>query len=219
MNGYIKIQRSIIEHGIFADAEYFRAWIYILCNAGFKDKTSLTKYGVDRLPAGSFVTSIGKFGAVFGWSWRRAERFLNLLERESMIATKRTNKNTVITVVNWGVYQLREGKKCRADDIANDRADDIADGIADDIQLNNVKNVKKGNKKNRALAPLGAAPKNDERRDTDNPAPEGWTDDLEETYRNDRKKGDQTREGWYQDYLVFCAECDEQEKERNGGDG
>lgn len=214
MKGYIKIERSIIEHGIFSDAEYFRAWIYILCNAGFKDKTSLTKYGVDHLPAGSFITSIGKFGAVFGWSWRRAERFLNLLERENMVKTKRSNRNTVITVVNWGVYQLREGRKCRADDIADDRADDIADDIADGIQLKNVKNVKNGKKEKGELPPLLQAAGS--REQIAGPKPDGWSDNLEMTYFNDKRHGFgiQTRAEWYEDYLRFCDDDGSEEERR-----
>ena len=62
----------------------------------------------EKIPRGSFMFSIEKLCDRWGWSRNRVKRFLALLEREQMIETKRTNKGTLISVLNYNAFQSVE---------------------------------------------------------------------------------------------------------------
>ena len=91
--GWIKIHRKILDCSIWNSREPFdkrSAWIDILLSASHKDLNLM----------------IG--GIRWGWSRNRVKRFLALLEREQMIETKRTNKGTLISVLNYNAFQSVE---------------------------------------------------------------------------------------------------------------
>lgn len=109
--GWIKIHRKILDCSIWNSREPFdkrSAWIDILLSASHKD-LNLMIGGIDeKIPRGSFMFSIEKLCDRWGWSRNRVKRFLALLEREQMIETKRTNKGTLISVLNYNAFQSVE---------------------------------------------------------------------------------------------------------------
>lgn len=109
--GWIKLHRKILDCSIWNSREPFdkrSAWIDILLSASHKD-LNLMIGGIDeKIPRGSFMFSIEKLCDRWGWSRNRVKRFLALLEREQMIETKRTNKGTLISVLNYNAFQSVE---------------------------------------------------------------------------------------------------------------
>ena len=109
--GWIKLHRKILDCSIWNSREPFdkrSAWIDILLSASHKD-LNLMIGGIDeKIPRGSFMFSIEKLCDRWGWSRNRVKRFLALLERKQMIETKRTNKGTLISVLNYNAFQSVE---------------------------------------------------------------------------------------------------------------
>lgn len=65
-----------------------------------------------ELRRGQFITSIRKLGDRWGWSRTKVEAFLKLLESDGMITKNSDTKKTLLTVLNYGVYQsARDTKK------------------------------------------------------------------------------------------------------------
>lgn len=108
--GYIRLYRDVREHWIWSDPEYFRAWIDLIMMTNHEDKKILFNGELITIRRGTFITSIRKLAARWQWSRGRVARFMDTLERDSMIATKRDTQKTLVTLMNYGFYQSGGGK-------------------------------------------------------------------------------------------------------------
>ena len=103
--GYIKLYRDIRSHWIWSDPDYLRAWVDLLMMVNHEDKQILFNKKLITVKRGSRITSIRKLAERWGWSRGRVARFLDMLEQDHMIATRRTTQKTLINVINYGFYQ------------------------------------------------------------------------------------------------------------------
>lgn len=108
--GWIKLHRKILDCWFWDEKPYdrARAWVDLLLLANHDDK----KISFDGKPItikrGQYLTSILKLSDRWGWSRNKTKRFLDALECDGMITTDRTNKRTLVNVVNYGIYQDSE---------------------------------------------------------------------------------------------------------------
>jgi DNA replication protein DnaD len=109
--GYIKLYRDIRSHWIWSDPEYLRAWVDLLMMVNHEDKQILFNKKLITVKRGSRITSIRKLAERWGWSRGRVARFLDMLEQDNMIATRRTTQKTMINVINYGFYQSEKPKR------------------------------------------------------------------------------------------------------------
>ena len=148
-NGWIKLHRKILDCFIWQDKPYdkARAWIDLLLIAMHHDKKMLIDDEVVMIQRGSFMTSIVKLADRWGWSRNKVVRYLDMLESEHMLNTKRTHKGTLITIVKYDDYQLSD-MSCES---TNESTDVATDESADESQNKNIKNNKnvKNEKKER----------------------------------------------------------------------
>jgi len=108
MSGWIKLYRSIREHWIFQDAEYFRAWCIILMKVNHEPKKSLIHGRLVHCERGQSLLSLQSWVEEFGvnrWSIRKVRTFFKLLENDGMIITEGLQKTTRLTVCNYETYQ------------------------------------------------------------------------------------------------------------------
>ena len=101
-----------MDHWIYSDEPFnkFQAWVDILMFANFKDKEITINGNRFTIHRGSFLTSIRKLATRWKWSKDKVGRFLRKLRDEKMIKIA-TVGGTLITVVNYDVYQLRRDSK------------------------------------------------------------------------------------------------------------
>lgn len=90
--GYIKLYRGIRDHWIWNDPDYLKAWLDLLMMVNHEDRQILFDKKLVTVKRGSRITSIRSLSARWGWSRGRVSRFLDMLERDKMIATKRDTK-------------------------------------------------------------------------------------------------------------------------------
>ena len=109
--GYIKLYRDIRSHWIWSDPDYLRAWVDLLMMVNHEDKQILFNKKLITVKRGSRITSIRKLAERWGWSRGRVARFLDTLEQDHMIATRRTTQKTLINVINYGFYQSEKPKR------------------------------------------------------------------------------------------------------------
>ena len=76
-----------------------------------EDKQILFNKKLITVKRGSRITSIRKLAERWGWSRGRVARFLDMLEQDHMIATRRTTQKTLINVINYGFYQSEKPKR------------------------------------------------------------------------------------------------------------
>lgn len=109
--GYIKLYRDIRSHWIWSDPDYLRAWVDLLMMVNHEDKQILFNKKLITVKRGSRITSIRKLAERWGWSRGRVARFLDMLEQDNMIATRRTTQKTLINVINYSFYQSEKPKR------------------------------------------------------------------------------------------------------------
>ena len=107
MDGYIKLYRKIKDCWIWETdkANYQTAWIDLLLRANHRDTKIAFGNEFIELKAGSFITSKRKLGEVWKWSNTKVNNFFELLEKDNMITVKSDTKKSLITIVNWELYQ------------------------------------------------------------------------------------------------------------------
>ena len=152
--GWIKVHRSITECFIWTDKPFdkARAWIDLLLLVCHKDKKIMIDGKPFTVARGSYLISRGKLAERWGWSLKKLDNYLRVLEREDMVTTFSTKKGIVITIVNYDKFQVKGTTEDTAEDTTQDTVEDIPEEIAEDTaedrqkkELKNVKNEKKIN--------------------------------------------------------------------------
>ena len=108
--GWIKLHRRIQDCFLWDDKPYdkARAWIDLLLSAMYEDKKTMINGKVIAVNKGNLITSSVKLSEKWGWSRKKVDSFLKILEDEQMISIKRTAKYTSVTIINYGKYQYGE---------------------------------------------------------------------------------------------------------------
>ena len=155
-NGWIKLHRKILDCFIWQDKPYdkARAWIDLLLLAMHSDKKMLIDDEIVIIRRGEFMTSIVKLADRWGWSRNKVVRYLNMLESEQMLNTKRTPKGTLVSIIKYDVYQIGdmsnetpyETANGTTGETPNGTSDGTTDETTDGTQNKNIKNNK--NEKN-----------------------------------------------------------------------
>jgi len=107
--GWIKLHRKIMDNEIWNAPEPFdkrSAWIHLIMMANHEARTICIGNELIELQPGQFFTSIRKLSTIFGWNFKRVMRFFDLLKGAGMIHAEGTAKGTLVTIVNYGVYQV-----------------------------------------------------------------------------------------------------------------
>lgn len=103
--GWIKLHRKIIDNWIWEDPEKLRAWIDILLMVNHEEKQIPFNGHVINIERGQKLTSITKLADRWKWSRNMTWRFIRTLIEAGMVTAIRTRSGTLLTVVNYDVYQ------------------------------------------------------------------------------------------------------------------
>lgn len=103
--GWVKLHRAVCESAVFDDAEILRLWIYILVNAAHKDHDTIYQGKIVHIKKGEFVTGRKILAREFKLSESKIYRMLTTLAELGNIEIKSNNKFSLVTVVNWAMYQ------------------------------------------------------------------------------------------------------------------
>lgn len=151
MPGWIKLHRQIQECFLWRIKEPFdkrSAWIDLLLLMEHQNKNLMIDGKIETIKRGSYMLSIEKLCDRWMWSRNKVKRYLDVLEREHMIVTRRTNKGTLVSVVNYCVYQNqdKQGEPPHepTDELALEPALELAleppDELPDEPQIKNIRN-------------------------------------------------------------------------------
>lgn len=108
--GWFKFYRQIFDNPICTkDAEHFFVWCYLLTEAQHEDgKHALFQNKEIVLERGQLLKTITEIANDLHIKEMKVYRILKLLENEKQIVKRTSNKNTLITVLNWEKYQSCE---------------------------------------------------------------------------------------------------------------
>jgi len=137
------MHRKITNHWIWNNDSYFKWWSYMLFRANHETTKVLIGSSIESCEPGEFITSLNHLSRDLKTSIQKIRTFILLLENDSMIVKKTTNKLTKITICNYSSYQTEQQTNNKQ--ITNKQQTSNKQ-ITTDKNVKNVKNVK--NKKN-----------------------------------------------------------------------
>ena len=108
MDGWITIYRKIQEKSWYKDSEYVHVWLHLILNANYTNKKIWINSKEVEVKRGQLLTSRKSISDKTGVQQSKIYRVLKRLENEQQIKQQKTNKYTIITIVNYELYQKSE---------------------------------------------------------------------------------------------------------------
>lgn len=99
--GWIKLHRSLLDWEWYDDANTFRLFLHLLLKANHKERA----HRGALIKRGELVTGRIALSTELGLTEQQVRTSLNKLKLTNEITIKTTNKNSVITIVNYDLYQ------------------------------------------------------------------------------------------------------------------
>lgn len=109
-NGFILLHKSLEKHWISNNAEYFKAWVFMLFNACYEPYKILCKGQLIPIEYGEIALSYDQWVKKFGknWTLQKVRTFFDLLENDKMITRSEGYKITKLNIVNFATYQTEQ---------------------------------------------------------------------------------------------------------------
>ncbi len=107
MQGWIKLHREIIEHWVYSNDQYYKAWTTLVLLVNHTKKKVLIKGTLFDCDRAESLMSLDNWAEKFGKNWDKSKvrRFFKLLEGDNMIVLKNERKTTRVKVCNYETYQ------------------------------------------------------------------------------------------------------------------
>jgi hypothetical protein len=110
MSGWVKIHRCLSDHWVWGEPEALKFWLTLLMDANHTDKKKLFNGALIEIKRGQILFGLNAYEKKTGISQRKMRRYLDALQKESMIDRQKTNKFSLITVVNYEEYQSTDSQ-------------------------------------------------------------------------------------------------------------
>lgn len=104
-DNWLKLHRQITKSPVFDNPKLLKTWLWCLCEAKYLDCDQVVGKQIVHLKKGQFV--FGRFAASreLKLNDRTVYDYMKILEKLEMIVMKSNNKFSVVTIVNWDLYQ------------------------------------------------------------------------------------------------------------------
>lgn len=107
--GYIKLHRKMLDNPIVCkDSETFSIWIYLLLNATHQEIPAIFKGQKIMLKKGQLITGILSISKKLMINKDKVQRTLKCFEVDKQIEQQTSNKNRLISILNWEIYQTSD---------------------------------------------------------------------------------------------------------------
>jgi hypothetical protein len=103
-NGYIRLYRSIQDHWIFKNPEYYKWWSDILLEVNYAEAKVPIKNELIYCGRGQTVKSYETWAERWRVDKGKVRRFFELLKQDNMIKLENLQKTTRLTVCNYDTY-------------------------------------------------------------------------------------------------------------------
>ena len=136
--GWIKTYRQILDCWLWTDKEPYdkrSAWMQLLLTANHSDKKIMFNGELIVVKRGQILTSIRTLAEKQKWSYDKTLRFLRLIESDGMIEKESDKFRTLITIVNYEVFQDSPNTE------RTEISEQTSERISDKQELKNEKNI------------------------------------------------------------------------------
>lgn len=148
--GFIKLYRKIIDWEWYTDVNTKALFIHLLLMANHTDQ----RWRGQVIKRGSLVTSYGSLSVQTGLTVKQVRNSLKKLEKTGDVASKSTNRNTLIMVLNYDLYQsIGQTKGTQKADDEHTIGQTEGNQRATNKNVKNDKNIKNKERVERKLPP------------------------------------------------------------------
>ena len=141
-NGWIKLHREILDNALFHNEKLLKVFIWCTLKATHEEHDQLVGRQIVRLLPGQFVTGRHRASEELRLKPSTAWDYLKVLETNNTISIKSDNKFSVITIVNWSLYQSKDG-------LTDNKTDNKTDNLSDNKSTTNRHKQEQKNDKNK----------------------------------------------------------------------
>ena len=103
--GWIKLHREILDKAIFHNEKLLKVFVWCTLKATHEEYDQLVGRQIVHLKPGQFVTGRHKASEELRLKPSTAWDYLKVLESNNTINIKSDNKFSIVTIVNWALYQ------------------------------------------------------------------------------------------------------------------
>ena len=103
--GYIKLHRKLLDAGLIKNHKLCALWIWCLLKASHKEFDAIVGLQTVHLLPGQFIFGRKKASEETRLKEHEVRTRLSFLEKAGNITIKPTTKFSIITIVNWHIYQ------------------------------------------------------------------------------------------------------------------
>ena len=108
-NGYVKLYRKTLSNPIVCkDSDHLAIWCYLLLNATHREIKTIFKGEKITLLPGQLITGRKVISGALKIDESKTQRVLSCFESEHQIEQQTSNKNRLISILNWEEYQSSE---------------------------------------------------------------------------------------------------------------
>lgn len=108
-DGYIKLYRKLLDNPVvMRDADHLSIWVYLLLEARKFEKEAYLGGKKITLKPGQLTTGRKQISEKLRVMENKVQRVLKLYETEHLIEQQTTNRNRLISIVEWESYQDNE---------------------------------------------------------------------------------------------------------------
>jgi hypothetical protein len=105
MSGWIKIHRDLNKHWIWDNSDYLKWWLDILLEVNHTDSKVVIKNKIYECKRGEKLYSLDTWATRWKTNKSKVRRFLDLLQKDSMIVLKSETQTTRLIVCKYEDYQ------------------------------------------------------------------------------------------------------------------
>lgn len=107
LTGWVKNHREILDHWVSQDPHMFALWQRLILEANHQEAKKMFNGALTTIRRGELIFGLEAWEAKTGISKKILRRCLKTLEDEGMVGRQRTNKCSIISIVNYDKYQSK----------------------------------------------------------------------------------------------------------------
>jgi len=144
LSGWIKLHRCLKDKAIFDNEKLLKVFIWCLLKATHKPHEQLVGRQKVLLQPGQFITGRNKAAMELNMAPSTAWEYLKFLETNNTINIESNNKFSIVTIVNWALYQMDDEI---SDNKSNNKPDNKSTTNQQQIDTNKNEKNDKNDKK------------------------------------------------------------------------
>ena len=146
LHGWIMLHRKMLDNWVSQEPELLAVWVRLLLEANHCDIKKMFNGCHIEIKRGQLIFGLNAFSLKSGVSESKLRRYISLLEKDGMISRQKTNKYSLISIVNFESYQGDDSQNAGKTQANNNQNAGKQQHRNNDNNDNNVNNKELGNK-------------------------------------------------------------------------